>query len=308
MLVNWMMIPIWPSQVMSLMLQHDVAYVEANNVTSKTAVAWKPSVEVINAVITGDDKPMEAEAQKINHATDNQCEKAPGYFASSAAETVQLCQLRHDPYMALAQEMSCGADDSDEKSKTEVAHQTHVGGLENLDQSKLQPLETVAEYGDLGDDSLASFFGILDEKSSEKSADPYMADISERTLGSMSTDTGGDTKEESFPTHDDSRASNLPERARLSQLVRTSYTTAFSGIDAPGVALGVLTGCLQDRLLNRSVNKPRHLSGVEWIGNVRDELLHHPTSQSAFLKTSMTSCNQSSGARFSNSESKKEVT
>eukprot|EP00973_Karenia_brevis_P016225 2221254-Karenia_brevis.AAC.1 len=123
-----------------------------------------------------------------------------------------------------------------------------------------------------------------------------MADILERTL-----DTGGDT-EESLPTHDDSgrricrnmqdlfayafdafdrceqhMGKNILKHLK-SQLGRTNYTTAFSGIDAPGVALGVLTCCLQDRLPNKSVNKPRHLSGVEWVGNVRDELLHHPSA------------------------------
>ena len=63
----------------------------------------------------------------------------------------------------------------------------------------------------------------------------------------------------------------------LDAICCTSYSTAFSGVDAPGTGAGVMCRRLGVRLGCSSTPSMQHLSAIEWDAQARQELLCHPT-------------------------------
>eukprot|EP00959_Pyramimonas_sp_CCMP1952_P024250 508940-Pyramimonas_sp.AAC.1 len=58
----------------------------------------------------------------------------------------------------------------------------------------------------------------------------------------------------------------------------TTYTTAFSGIDAPGTSAAVLTATLED-MLGGPIQPMRHLASVEISADANRELARQPHSR-----------------------------
>ena len=64
------------------------------------------------------------------------------------------------------------------------------------------------------------------------------------------------------------------------KLANLTYSTCFSGIDAPGAALHVALADLRDRLGFEELignHKPRHLLAVEWNQAAQTELILSPS-------------------------------
>ena len=62
-------------------------------------------------------------------------------------------------------------------------------------------------------------------------------------------------------------------KSLIDTMASTSITTAYSGIDAPGTALNLLTASLAQRFPDERVAPPRHLSDTEWSREAQLELL-----------------------------------
>eukprot|EP00974_Lingulodinium_polyedra_P090333 8761446-Lingulodinium_polyedra.AAC.1 len=62
-------------------------------------------------------------------------------------------------------------------------------------------------------------------------------------------------------------------RELIAAMADTTITTAYSGIDAPGTALNLVTASLAQRFPDERVAPPRHLSDTEWNKEAQLELL-----------------------------------